>query len=176
MSIYDKPYAKSEINFSFELVHAGNDQFVYAIVTGEVPVEIQLKGSYFKKTVGIGVDVNMRLDVEELVVPVTGGVDAVEGTDFLSANLDREKSDDWESVSLLKDDVGTPLVVDRTGARNIFRNENVASKGVVEYSPNLDFKYRLKPNTSYLIISDILFGDNNGGSNSILYGTMREER
>lgn len=168
-SIYKKPYAEGEINFSLPLTHVGEQEIEIVFQTGDNDIEVEIKGAYFRKTDGSGTEVQLQIDGEELVVATSGGV---ADTNFLSANLDRNKPDTFGLV-ILQTDVGDPLIVDRTGATNVFRAGGLATKGVVSYVPGLDFKYYLKKNTEYLILSTVINGAYNT-SESVLYGTIRK--
>ena len=169
MDEYRKHYLYNKWNFSFPLEHTGEDEVDFVLNTGDKDIIVHIKGGYFKKTANVGTDVSIRVDVEELKVYSTGGVDT---DNYLKANIDRNETDEIGLITLI-DDVSDPLVIDRTGSINIFRHEGVASKGVVDYNPNLDFSYRLKKNTDYLVRSIILNGANND-SESILYGQIEE--
>ena len=167
--IYRKPYAEGEINFSLPLTHTGQDEIEIVLQTGENDIEIELRGAFFRKTDGTGTEVQLQLDGEELVVATSGGI---LDTNLLRANLDRNKADTF-GLTILQTDIGDPLIVDRTGATNIFRAGGLATKGVISYIPNVDFRYFLKRNTEYLIVSSIQVGANST-SESVLYGLVRK--
>ena len=171
---YSKPYAKDELNFSLPLPHIGTDEVIICLSTGNNDIEIDLKGAYFRKTNGTATVVQLQIDVEELVIPCTGGV---VDDNLLEANLDRNRSDTL-GLTILKDDpeedaeLVDPLIVDRTGAINLARSGGSATKAVVDYKCNLDFSYSLKRNTDYIIVSSVKIGANDS-SESILYGIIR---
>lgn len=167
--IYSKPYAEGEINFSLPLTHTGQDEVIVVLKTGDNDLEIELRGAFFRKTDGTGTEVQLQLDAEELIVLTSGGIP---DTNILRANLDRNKPDTFGLI-ILETDVGDPLIVDRTGSTNIFRAGGLATKGVISYIPNVDFRYYLKKNTEYALISSIQVGANDT-SESVLYGLMRK--
>lgn len=167
---YEKDYAKSEINFSIPFTHNQLlvDELVLDLKTDTRDIEIEIYGAYFRKIDNSPQDVEIEINIEELQTTSSGGVEV---TDILKANKDRYKSDVL-SFTLLKDGV-PPLVFDRVNSTNIFRSGGLAAKRVVSYSCNLNFKYRLKKNTSYLISSKVVLGNTNT-SESLLYGKVRE--
>lgn len=175
--IYRNPYSLNEIKFEIEL-NAENVLNYISIKTGEKDLDVNLNGVYFAKTDGTGTVIPIRLDLEQMVIPTTGGVNIEKNIDYLSANLDltRDKNDLLDFLTILKDDISTPLNVDRSNALNILRSESEVSKGVVSFSPNLDFRYKLKPNTNYLLIVEILRGATTGTSKGVISGTLREVR
>lgn len=162
MSIYTERYSKREINFALPVsLDASNEAIIVGNV-GDVELDIEIYSGEFSRPLGTTQPINMRMDIEELVVPVTDGTLLVRDVDFLSADRDRSNANGYliANFDLLKD-----ATVDRTGARNIARTEGIASKVITTYNGTLDFKYRLKKNTSYIfrvttidgaIVSDIL--------------------
>lgn len=175
MSTYLKPYAKNEFNFEIELVNAAaTNDFVLNVLDNDV--EFEIWGCEHSKTDGTGTEVQVQVDVEQLTVKPTGGVDAVVNVDYLRANRNLQRGDVLiTSVELLKDDGIVPFVIDRTNYLNIFRCGGIATKAAVAYASSGDtlFKYSLKRNTSYLIRSTILVGAT-GTSKSFVFGILRD--
>lgn len=175
MSTYIKPYARDEFNFEVNILNtnATND---FVVNVFDYDVELEIWGCEQRKTDGTGTEISIQIDIEQLTIPATGGVDAVINVDYLRANRNLQSPITLiESIELLKDDIGTPLVIDQTGALNIFRCGGVASKSAVAFSSSGEtlFKYLLKRNTSYLIRSSVLVGVT-GTSESFLFGILRD--
>ncbi len=167
---YREQYLKNKWNFSIELEHDGSDVVNFVLGCDCKRLIIRIKGVYFKKTVDAGSEVIMRCDIEELVVEPTGGVNT---DDYLKANQDRSETDEIGLITLI-DDVGDPLVIDRTGAINIFRSGGLASRRVVSYSTNLDFEYKTLLGGYYLVRSQILDAGANDESSVVIYGVIEE--
>lgn len=176
-AIYNKPYSKNEVRFEIELTAENTENFI-SILTPSNDYELEIQGVFFAKTDGTGTVIPIRLDIEELEIPTTGGVDLVSGIDYQSANLDLTKNNNnlLDFLILKKDDIGTPLVVDRTNALNILRSESEVTKGVVSFTSNLNFNYRIRENKNYLMIVEILQGATTGTSKGVLFGILREVR
>lgn len=173
--IYDKPYAKNEFNFEINTPVVGETTDLI-LNTFDDPVEIEIYGCDFRKTDGTATEVTLQIDIEQLSVAASGGVDAVINEDYLRANRDLDRGDVLiASVELLKDDETTPLVIDRTNYLNIFRCGGVAVKGVPSFNSTgqLFFKYNLKKNTSYLFRTTVIVGAT-GTSESFVFGVLRD--
>lgn len=160
------------LNYNLIMPHVGSDE-VYAVLTiGDVDIDVEVKAKAFRKTDGTGTAVQLQIDVEELVVPVTGGRDGVRGTDYLIANKNRRmlpdsKIDIVEDVDVLFNDVGDPFVIDRTGAKNLFRGGGVATKDATDFETVDGFDFKLKRNTHYLVISSVLVGLNDTSQSNL---------
>ena len=175
MSTYLKPYAKNEFNFEIEIINAEETNDIVLNVFNN-DVEFEIWGCEHSKTDGTGTEVQIKVDIEQLTVKPTGGVDAVVNVDYLRANRNLQRGDELiSSVELLKDDAVEPFVIDRTNYLNIFRCGGIASKAAVAYGSSgaTLFKYSLKRNTSYLIRSTILVGAT-GTSKSFVFGLLRD--
>ena len=175
MSTYIKPYAKNEFNFELKIPNNNlSNDFVVIVFNNDV--ELEIWGCQHRKTDGTGTEVAIQIDAEQLATTPTGGVDCIINVDFLRANRDLQRGDiTIESIDLIKDDISSPLIVDRNGALNIYRCGGIASKGATSLSSVGEtlFKYTLKRNTSYLIRSSVLVGGT-GTSESFLYGILRD--
>lgn len=175
MGVYEKPYARNEFNFG--VIIPGVDPTADVVLNvGDYQVELEIKGSSFRKTDGTATAVNMNVGIEQLEITPTGGVDAVINVDYLRANKDLARGDELiESVELLVDDDVTPLVIDRTGFLNIYRSGGVAEKS--SFNTNLQgnglFKYRLKRNTSYLFRLTTISGTATTAE-CIVFGVLRD--
>ena len=174
-SMYDHKGCLGEYNFQVPNNHDGviPGSVRQAVVrVGDLHCDIHFNSVIFKKTDFTGTEVDTLVEVYELAVPSTGGV---EDATTLTANLDREApplADSKYDINLYYDSVDTPLIVDDTNALIMFRESGFAIKGVASRADNLNIKYSLSPNKHYLIRSTILDGPLDK-SQDILVGFLR---
>lgn len=159
----EKPYCSTEIHFRVPIT-MNDDIEVIALETNDNDIEIQIDNTYFKKTDGSNTEVQIELVAHEILGSITGDTYA----NVIKANTDRNilKS---TGVNILEN----ITMYDLTGATELFISGGTATRDIIANIPIQNIVYRLKRNTTYLLIATILEG-NNGTSECGISGIIRK--